>query len=60
MRDDYTYNGRPLRVMTTEQICGCLRDGIHINTDDGMGARAAEEAVRKRLELELTLRALRP
>jgi hypothetical protein len=60
MRDDYTYNGLPLSKMATEDICECLRNGVCINSDDGIGERAAAEAVRKRLEIELIIRATRP
>lgn len=48
----------PVSKMTVEEIRGCLANGVEINSTDLDTYNASVEAVRKRLEIELTIRSL--
>lgn len=56
---DYTYDGVPVSKVPTEDICRLLREGFEINDDGGLGEAKASDCVRKRLEIELVIRATR-
>lgn len=58
---DYIYtrdNGEkvPVTRMTLEEIATCLNNGVTINETDLDTIHATEEVIRKRLEIELTIR----
>lgn len=61
---DYIYTREsgekvPVAKMTEGEIHGCLSEGIEINETDMDTINATVEAVRKRLEIELTIRRLK-
>lgn len=58
MRDDHTYEGIPVAQISTSDVVRLIRDGIHIDSmHDFKGTiKQAEEAVIKRLQIELTIR----
>ncbi len=48
----------PVAKMTVTEIHSCLANGIEINDTDLDTIHATVDAVRKRLEIELTIRSL--